>query len=72
MSADAKVWQDDEGDWHAIHDGECSHAVEHRGTEYDLESILREVAVCMEKPAGLRWVQFIYTDGKAGLKGYTW
>lgn len=72
MSADAKVWQDDEGCWHGIHDGECPLAAGHNGGQYDLAALLQEVAECLRGDAlyGLRWVLVVYRDGKPGLKGY--
>lgn len=72
MSADAKVWQDDEGDWRAVHDGDCA-LREHRATAYDLPVVLAEVEACMgHKHFHMRWMLCVDKDGQPGLKGYTW
>jgi hypothetical protein len=68
MSADAKAWQDDDGHWHAIHDGDCD--ISHDGMACDLVQVLGDVQACMNK-SRMRWDLFVYKDGKAGLRGYT-
>ena len=67
MSADAKVWQDADGDWHATHDGHCNQSA-HQGNEYDLVALLGEVEECIQ--SGMRWEFRTYADGEVGLVGY--
>lgn len=71
MSADAKLWQDDNDDWCAVHDGECA-VGEHRVGPYELERLMQDVNTCMGEPSIHRWVLRTYPDGKAGLSGYAW
>ena len=70
MSADAKVWAEDNGDWNGTHDGQCRQQGEHRDTPYHLIETLRDIEACMGQ--SLRWEFRIYPDGKAGLIGYIW
>lgn len=70
MSADAKVWpEDDDGRfWGGIHDGECSDPLKHQACALleQLESIDR----CFGQ-AVRRWETRLYPDGKIGLRGFT-
>jgi hypothetical protein len=66
MSADAKVWQDEDDNWHAIHDPACEG--KHTETAYELIDLLREVEACYGHK--IRWLLHVYPDGKAGLRGY--
>ncbi len=70
MSADAKLWQEENGDWCAVHDGDCRQA--HRESEYGLLDVIRTVNECMTPSPILRWYLYVYPDGKAGLRGQTW
>jgi hypothetical protein len=71
MSADAKIWQDDDGSWHGIHDLDCQHpSGTHSGTEYDLRDILDGVESCENNSRRMRWEFRVYPDGKAGLRGF--
>ncbi len=74
MSADAKVWQDDDEHWRAVHDGECLLPEGHYVTSYELNILMSDVARCMGLRAGLplRWVLYVYANGQPGLKGYVW
>lgn len=72
MSADAKVWQDDEDRWRACHDGDCKPGARHVGTAYDLLAVIAGVNDCMAPAPITRWVLHVYPDGKAGLRGFTW
>lgn len=64
MSADAKVWPDDDFFWGAVHDGPCKCGKHEPGM---LSDMLREVEECME--GQLRWEIFQFGDGP-GLRGY--
>ncbi len=70
MSADAKVWQDDEGgwlSWRGSHDGPCNRPTPHdQGS--NLFDLLEDIGYCM---GTVRWEFRVYPDGKAGLVGYT-
>lgn len=68
MSVDAKAWQDDSGDWHAIHDGDCA-MVAHDGTAHDLVEVLTDVAACI-KVKRIEWELRAYPDGKLGMVGW--
>lgn len=74
MSADAKAWQEDDGSWHIIHDGECeafdAGTVRHHGTAYDLMELLQHIGAALETPS-MRWEFRTYPGGKTGLVGYT-
>lgn len=72
MSADAKMWNDDNGDWHGIHDGECLRELGHHGNAYMFQEIVDDMAECMKPAPITRWVLHVYPDGKAGLRGFTW
>ena len=72
MSADAKIWQEDDGSWSAIHDDQPSDAPALNVSAYDLGALIREVEEAMRKPNGMRWTLRVYPDGKAGLRGFTW
>lgn len=67
MSADAKVWADENG-WHGIHDGKCHNETQHNGTEFDLIDVLLSIEACMGAQ-GMRWVHGNYPNGLA-LRGY--
>jgi hypothetical protein len=69
VSADAKIWQADDGDWLAVHDGDCGHVDGHHLGRYDLRNLIEEVELCLETP-GLRWEFRVYPDGIAGLRGF--
>ena len=71
MSADAKIWQDDEGNWHGVHDGDCLLEFPHLETAYDLLQLIIDIEECANEGRRMRWEFRIYPDGKAGLIGYT-
>lgn len=64
MSADAKVWQDEDGSWYGICDGSEGQLT---GTEYGLTSLLIEVEYIMKQH--LHWEIFQFGDG-LGLRGF--
>ena len=69
MSADAKLWQDDEsGDWCGIHDGPCNET--HRGDPYDMVSVIEEMNRCQPNHTIVRWELHVYPNGRAGLRGF--
>jgi hypothetical protein len=68
MSADAKMWIDDDGNWKGLHDGACGYEHQEGTTSYDLSEVLRTIEACMDGP--LRWKFRIYPDGHVGLVGY--
>ena len=70
MSVDAKAWQEDDGCWRAIHDGDCPDT-SHEGDAYDLVEVLQGVASCMGVKR-VRWELRAYPDsgGKLGLVGW--
>jgi hypothetical protein len=70
MSADAKLWQDEDGCWHAVHDGDCTR--EHEGTAYDMVAVIASVNTCMAPMPITRWMLHVYPDGHAGLRGFSW
>jgi hypothetical protein len=70
MSADAKVWFDDDTSrWEGLHDGECGNPNSHFGLSYDLVDVLRGIEQCMGVKS-LRWVLRSYPNGQLGLCGY--
>lgn len=60
MSADAKLWQTDDGDWHAIHDGDCQRPDGHHGTVYDLVELIEQVNACMDPYPIKQWSFRVY------------
>jgi hypothetical protein len=70
MSADAKMWQDEDGSWCAVHDGDCTR--EHRESHYGLVDVIQSVNACMAPYSIKQWHLHVYPDGKAGLRGFTW
>lgn len=69
MSADAKLYQDDEDNWCGVHDGECERT--HRAGPYDLVALIEEINECYGHPIH-RWILHVYPDGKAGLRGFSY
>lgn len=73
MSADAKIWQGDNGLWCALHDGPHTNPhmndSEHAEGSYYLAEKIIEVEECYGK--SFRWDFRLYPDGKLGLCGYT-
>lgn len=69
MSADAKLWQEEDGHWRAVHDGDC--IAEHEGDAYGLLDVIAEVNACRAPYPIARWMLTVYPDGKAGLRGYS-
>jgi len=72
MSADAKIWQEDNGDWRGISDAQPDYVF--KGGPYDLHIVLGDIEESMGRgtPYGMRWELNVYPDGKAGLRGYTY
>lgn len=71
MSCDAKIWQDDKGEWHGLHDGGCVFpSNSHHDSSYGLTALLVEIEACMRAKHGMRWELHVYPDGKAGLRGW--
>jgi hypothetical protein len=70
VSADAKVWQDDDGMWRGVHDSGCEVRGGHEGTSYDLVDVLAYVEGCENKGKPMRWAIHVYPDGKTGLRGF--
>lgn len=72
MSSDARIWQDEKGNWHAIHDGPCriNNPVHHPfvGTVYDLSEAIKTVEQCLEQP--LAWELRPHTQHDMVLDGY--
>jgi hypothetical protein len=67
MSADAKVWQEEDGrSWKGTHDGECRPDALH-----DYPGLLTETLQSVEKCMGheLRWELRVYENG-LGLSGW--
>lgn len=68
MSADAKVWKQDDR-WYGVHDGECvTSAFYHEQGAQSLTEVLEMVECC----SGYRyeWWFRAYPDGRTGLVGY--
>lgn len=72
MSCDAKIWQEDNGDWCAVHDGPCRVPERHKGDVYDLEDVLASLNQCLRPTRIRRWELHVYPDGKAGLRGWSY
>lgn len=79
MSADAKIWTDDEGAWHGIHDGKCLMGdgnVAHKGmhTAYDLRHLIVGIERCMcvngGRDCSMRWEFGLYPNDEIGLRGF--
>lgn len=69
MSADAKVWVDDDEGWLwcGTHDGPCNGYHQN----YGLSDVLDSIERCMTEPNhAMRWQIFTYQNGTTGLKGY--
>lgn len=68
MSADAKIWQDEKGNFHGIHDGPCG--LKHEVTEYDLLELLEDIQHCLCDGNSMRWSFRAYPEGFVGLVGF--
>ncbi len=69
MSADAKLWTNEAGEWCGLHGGQClnDHHADHY-SPWDLRDALADIEACMGHR--LRWEFRVYPDGQAGLVGY--
>ena len=66
MSADAKVYQENNL-WYGVHDGPCSPgSMPHNQGEYSLTFLMDELEQCT---GTLRWEMFQYPNG-LGLRGF--
>lgn len=70
MSADAKIWREDENEWwRGIHDGPCiKEGWLHGEGDTSLSAVMASIETCCGRP--LRWDFRMYPDNKIGLVGY--
>jgi hypothetical protein len=70
VSADAKVWCDDEHGviWRGVHDGVCT--TEHKDTLNSLAEAVKGIETCMNAGRQMRWKIRAYANGEFGLVGY--
>ena len=71
MSADAKVWYDDDGrHWQGVHDGPCFKVSQHHGDGLHLSELLEEIERCLRAHQLVRWEIRVSADGRTGLVGW--
>jgi hypothetical protein len=68
MSADAKLWTDEDGYWHGIHDGDCREGCLQETYSSSLPEMIRVIEAC--GGYHYRWTFRTYPEGTVGLVGF--